>query len=163
MVIDELIERAQAASVSFNNGNLPAPPARRVAIVTCMDARIDVHAIFGLQPGDAHVIRNAGGAVTDDAIRSLAISQRLLGTEEIMVMHHTECGMMGFRGEDFARQLQDETGIRPGWAVETFTDVESDVRQSLARIHASPFLGRKDAVRGFVYDVRTGRVDEVRP
>jgi len=163
VVIDELIERAQAASVSFNNGNLPAPPARRVAIVTCMDARIDVHAIFGLQPGDVHVIRNAGGAVTDDAVRSLAISQRLLGTEEIMVMHHTDCGMTSFSGEDFARQLQDETGIRPGWAVETFTDVEGDVRQSLARIHASPFLGRKDAVRGFVYDVGTGRVDEVRP
>jgi carbonic anhydrase len=163
VVIDELIERAQAAAVSFNDGHLPSPPARRVAIVTCMDARIDVHAIFGLQPGDVHVIRNAGGAVTDDAVRSLAISQRLLGTEEIMVMHHTDCGMTSFRGEDFARQLQDETGIRPGWAVETFTDVEGDVRQSLARIHASPFLGRKDAVRGFVYDVRTGRVDEVRP
>ena len=163
MVIDELLEKSQAYSATFTRGHLAAPPARRVAIVTCMDARIDVHAIFGLQPGDAHVIRNAGGAVTDDAIRSLAISQRLLGTEEIMVMHHTSCGMMGFSGDDFARQIQDETGIRPGWAVETFADLEGDVRQSLARIHASPFLPRKDAVRGFVYDVSTGRVSEVRP
>lgn len=163
MVIDELLEKSQAYSAAFAHGHLAAPPARRVAIVTCMDARIDVHAIFGLQPGDAHVIRNAGGAVTDDAIRSLAISQRLLGTEEVMVLHHTSCGMMGFSADDFARQIQDETGIRPGWAVETFADLEGDVRQSVARIHASPFLPRKDAVRGFVYDVGTGRVAEVGP
>ena len=163
MAIDELVEKAQAFSVAFTHGHLPPPPARRVAIVTCMDARIDVHAIFGLEPGDAHVIRNAGGAVTDDAVRSLAISQRLLGTEEIMVLHHTGCGMLSFKGDDFTRQLQEETGIRPTWAVETFNDLEGDVRQSLARIHASPFIPRKDAVRGFVYDVTTGRVDEVRP
>ena len=163
MAIDDLVERARSYAETFTHGQLAAPPARRVAIVTCMDARIDVHAIFGLQPGDVHVIRNAGGAVTDDAIRSLAISQRLLGTEEIMVLHHTQCGMMSFEGDDFARQIQAETGVRPGWAVETFTDLEDDVRQSLARIEASPFLPRKDAVRGFVYDVRTGRVDEIRP
>lgn len=162
MVIDDLAEKARAYAATFAHGQLSAPPARRVAIVTCMDARIDVHAIFGLQPGDAHVIRNAGGAVTDDAIRSLAISQRLLGTEEIMVLHHTGCGMMSFEGEEFARQIQAETGVRPGWAVETFVDVEDDVRQSLARIQASPFLPRKDAARGFVYDVATGRVEEVR-
>jgi carbonic anhydrase len=142
-------------------GPLPLPPARQVAIVACMDARLDPAKVFGFHEGDAHVIRNAGGAVTDDAIRSLAISQRLLGTREIVLVHHTDCGMLTFSDDEFRRSIEDETGVRPAWAAEAFPDVEADVRQSIARIKASPFVPHTDNVRGFVYDVDNGRVTEV--
>jgi len=160
-VIDELLENASAYAQSFDKGELPLPPARGIAIVACMDARLDPRALLGLEEGDAHVIRNAGGVITDDEIRSLAISQRLLGTEEIMLLHHTDCGMLTFKDDDLRRQIQDETGVKPTWAAEAFDDLEEDVRQSIARIKASPFIPRKDKVRGFVYEVETGRVREV--
>jgi carbonic anhydrase len=137
------------------------PPARKVAVIACMDARLNVYGILGLTEGDAHVIRNAGGAVTDDTIRSLAISQRLLGTEEIILIHHTGCGMLTFTDDDFRRSIEEDTGIRPAWAAESFTDLDRDVRQSIARIKASPFIPQKDHVRGFVYEVETGRLREV--
>jgi carbonic anhydrase len=161
-VIDELLQNAARYSEEFDKGELPLPPARRVAIVACMDARLNPYGLLGLSEGDAHVIRNAGGVVTDDEIRSLAISQRLLGTEEIMLLHHTDCGMLTFSDDEFRRRLQQETGIKPEWSAECFDDVEEDVRQSIARIKASPFILRKDAVRGFVYEVETGRLREVR-
>jgi carbonic anhydrase len=160
-VIDELLENANSYAESFDKGELPIPPARRVAIVACMDARLDPQALLGLEEGDAHVIRNAGGVITDDEIRSLAISQRLLGTEEIMLIHHTDCGMLTFKDDDLRRQIQDETGVKPAWAAEAFEDLDEDVRQSIARIQASPFIPRKDEVRGFVYDVESGRLREV--
>lgn len=160
-VTDDLLHQAERYAAGFDKGDLPMPPARHVAIVTCMDARVNPYGIFGLSEGDAHVIRNAGGAVTDDAIRSLAISQRLLGTEEIIVVHHADCGMRTFEGDAFARAIQDDTGIRPSWAPETFADSAEDVRQSVARIKASPFLPHRDAVRGFVYEEKAGRLDEV--
>ncbi len=159
--IDELLANAAAYAEGFDKGDLPLPPARRLAIVACMDARLAPFALLGLQEGDAHVIRNAGGAVTPDVIRSLAISQRLLGTEEIMLIHHTGCGMLTFRDDEFRAQLEQETGVRPDWPAETFSDLEADVRQSIARIKASPFIPRKDVVRGFVYEVETGRLREV--
>lgn len=162
-VTDELLDEAGHYAASFAKGDLAMPPARRVAIVACMDARLNPYGLFGLDEGDAHVIRNAGGAVTEDTIRSLAISQRLLGTREIVLVHHTDCGMLTFTDGDFARQIQDETGIRPPWAAEAFSDVEEDVRQSIARVKASVFVPHRDAVRGFVYDVRTGRLAEVAP
>jgi len=158
---DELLENAKAYAASFDKGTLPIPPARKVAIVACMDARLNPFALLGLQEGDAHVIRNAGGVVTDDEIRSLAISQRLLATEEIILIHHTECGMLTFSDDDFRRSIQDETGIKPEWAAEAFSDLDEDVRQSIARIKASPFIPRKDNVRGFVYDVHDGSLREV--
>lgn len=160
-VTDDLLGNAEGYAASFDKGNLPMPPGRHVAIITCMDARVNPYGIFGLSEGDAHVIRNAGGAITDDAIRSLAISQRLLGTEEIILVHHADCGMRTFKDEAFSRQIQEETGIRPPWAPEAFSDSAEDVRQSAARVKASPFLPHKDAVRGFVYDERTGRLHEV--
>jgi carbonic anhydrase len=126
-----------------------------------MDARLNPYGLLGLQEGDAHVIRNAGGVVTDDEIRSLAISQRLLGTEEIMLIHHTDCGMLTFHDDDFKHQIEEDTGIKPTWAAEAFSDLDQDVRQSLARIKASPFIPKKDQVRGFVYEVETGRLREV--
>src|SRR5204863_1710167 len=135
-----------------DKAGLPLPPARKIAIFACMDARGSPYALLGLREGDAHVIRNAGGVVTDDEIRSLAISQRLLGTEEIMLIHHTDCGMLTFNDDDFRRQVQEDTGIKPEWAAETFSDRAEDVRQSIARIKASPFIPRKNQVRGFVYD-----------
>ena len=137
------------------------PPAKKVAIVACMDARVNPYPILGLELGDAHVIRNAGGVVTDDEIRSLAISQRLLGTEEIVLIHHTGCGMLTFTDDDFKRSIQEDVGIKPEWAAEAFDDLEVDVRQSIARIKASPFIPNKSAVRGFVYEVETGRLREV--
>jgi carbonic anhydrase len=161
-VIDELLQNASAYAETFDKGDLALPPARRIAIVACMDARLNPHALLGLEEGDAHVIRNAGGVITDDEIRSLAISQRLLGTEEIMLIHHTDCGMLTFKDDDLRRQIQEETGVKPEWAAEAFDDLEEDVRQSIARIKASPFIPRKDKVRGFVYEVETGRVREVR-
>jgi carbonic anhydrase len=160
-VTDELLANAQAYAARFDKGDLPMPPAKRLAIVACMDARLDPQGLLGLQEGDAHVIRNAGGVVTDDAIRSLAISQRLLGTEEIILIHHTDCGMLTFTDDEFRSSVQADTGIKPEWAAESFSDVDEDVLQSIARIKASPFIPRKDAVRGFVYDVRSGRLREV--
>jgi carbonic anhydrase len=159
--IDELVENAQEYAQTFDRGELPLPPAKRVAIVACMDARLNPYGLLGLEEGDAHVIRNAGGVITDDEIRSLAISQRLLGTEEIMLIHHTDCGMLTFADDDFRRQVQEDTGIKPEWAAETFSDLDEDVRQSIARIKASPFIPRKNQVRGFVYDVHDGRLREV--
>ena len=160
-VTDDLLRNAQGYGDSFEKGELQMPPAKRVAVIACMDARLNPYGLLGLNEGDAHIIRNAGGVVTEDAIRSLAISQRLLGTEEIVLIHHTDCGMLTFRDDDFRRQIQEDTGIKPGWAAEAFDDLEADVRQSIERIKASPFLPRKDNVRGFVYDVKTGRLDEV--
>jgi carbonic anhydrase len=158
---DELLRNAQAYADSFNKGDLPLPPAKKVAVLACMDARLNPYGILGLQEGDAHVIRNAGGVVTDDEIRSLAISQRLLGTEEIILIHHTDCGMLTFSDDEFKRSIQDEVGIKPEWAAEAFGDLDEDVRQSVARIKASPFIPREDSIRGFVYEVETGRLREV--
>ena len=158
---DDLLANNDAYSASFDKRDLPARPGRKVAIVACMDARLNVYGALGLQEGDAHVIRNAGGVVTDDAIRSLAISQRLLGTEEIVLIHHTGCGMLTFTDDDFTRSIEEDTGIRPEWAAEAFSDLDGHVRQSIARVKASPFLPGKDAVRGFVYEVETGRLREV--
>jgi carbonic anhydrase len=142
-------------------GPLPLPPAKGVAVIACMDARLNVYGILGLNEGEAHVIRNAGGVVTDDEIRSLAISQRLLGTHEIILIHHTDCGMLTFTDDDFKRAIQLDTGIKPTWSAEAFPDLEEDVRQSIARIAASPFVPHKDAIRGFVFDVATGKLSEV--
>ena len=158
---DELLGNAQGYADGFEAGRLAAPPAKRVAVVACMDARLNPYGLLGLSEGDAHVIRNAGGVVTEDVIRSLAISQRLLGTEEIVLIHHTDCGMLTFSDDEFRRQIQEDVGIKPGWAAEAFDDLESDVRQSIKRVEASPFVPRKDNVRGFIYDVKTGRLDEV--
>jgi carbonic anhydrase len=160
-VIDELIENARRQAADVGGGDLPAAPARRVAIVACMDARLDPQRLLGLREGDAHVIRNAGGVVTDDAIRSLTISQRLLGTEEIMLIHHTGCGLLTFTDDEFRRRVHDEVGMTPPWAVEAFADLDQAVRQSMARIQASPFIRHKHAVRGFVYEVESGRLHEV--
>jgi carbonic anhydrase len=153
--------RNNAAYAEQFSGPLPLPPAKGTAVVACMDARLNVYAILGLNEGESHVIRNAGGVVTDDEIRSLAISQRLLGTTEIILIHHTDCGMLTFTDDGFKRAIQDETGIKPAWSAEAFTDLEEDVRQSKARILASPFIPHKDAVRGFVFDVATGKLNEV--
>lgn len=158
---DELLGANKAYAASFDKGELPLPPGKKVAIVACMDARLNVYGALGLAEGDAHVIRNAGGVVTSDEIRSLAISQRLLGTEEIILIHHTDCGMLTFDDDEFRNAIQQETGIKPEWAAEAFSDLEEDVRQSVARIKASPFIPRKDSVRGFIYDVETGRLREV--
>jgi carbonic anhydrase len=160
-VTDELLENNAAYVESFDKGDLPLPPARGVAVVACMDARLDVHKILGLEEGDAHVIRNAGGVITDDEIRSLTISQRLLGTREIVLVHHTDCGMLTFSDDDLKTQIHEEVGLKPHFSMESFTDLEEDVRQSVARIKASPFVPHKDSVRGFVYEVETGRLREV--
>ena len=159
--IDQLVENAESYAAEFDKRGLPLPPGRRVAILACMDARLNLYGLLGLSEGDAHVIRNAGGVVTDDEIRSLAISQRLLGTEEIMLIHHTDCGMLTFADDDFRQGIQRETGIKPEWPAEAFDDLDEDVRQSIARIKASPFIPRTDSVRGFVYDVETGSLREV--
>ncbi len=158
---EQLVTNAGEYAKSFDKGDLPLPPGHKVAVVACMDARLHPYALLGLSEGDAHIIRNAGGAVTPDVIRSLAISQRLLGTEEIVLIHHTDCGMLTFTDDQFKAQIESETGIRPEWAVETFTDLDDDVRQSIARIKTSPFVPRTDKVRGFVYDVHTGNLREV--
>jgi carbonic anhydrase len=160
-VTDELLAANEQYAANFDKGDLPLPPGRKIAIVACMDARLNPYGALGLQEGDAHVIRNAGGVVTDDEIRSLSISQRLLGTEEIVLIHHTDCGMLTFTDDEFKRSIQDETGIKPEWAAESFNDIDEDVRQSLARIKASPFIPKKDSVRGFVYEVENGRLREV--
>jgi len=158
---DNVLRNNEKYSSSFQKGNLPMPPAKKLAVVACMDARLDVHKILGLEEGDAHVFRNAGGVVTDDAIRSIVISQRLLGTNEIILIHHTDCGMLTFKDDDVKAQIEKDSGIRPQFALEAFPDLDADVRQSIARIEASPFIPHKQ-VRGFVYDVKTGRLNEVR-
>jgi carbonic anhydrase len=157
---DELLANNQRYAETFS-GPLPMPPSRAVAVVACMDARLNVYAMLGLANGEAHVIRNAGGVITEDEIRSLAISQRLLGTREIILIHHTDCGMLTFTDDDFKASIQQDTGIKPPWAAEAFADLGADVRQSIARIKASPFVPHTDAVRGFVFDVATGRLAEV--
>ena len=157
---DELLANNQRYADGFT-GPLPLPPAKGVAVVACMDARLNLYALLGLEEGQAHVIRNAGGAVTDDGIRSLAISQRLLGTREIILIHHTDCGMLTFTDDDFKAAIQADTGIKPAWSAEAFSDLDADVRQSIARIKASPFIPQKDSVRGFVFDVATGKLNEV--
>jgi len=159
--VDEFVANNEEYAQSFDKGDLPLPPARKIAIVACMDARLSPYTMLGLNEGDAHVIRNAGGVVTDDEIRSLAISQRLLGTEEIMLIHHTDCGMLTFTDDDFKQMIYEDTGIKPQWAAESFADLDEDVRQSIGRIKSSPFIPNKDVVRGFVYDVETGKLREV--
>jgi carbonic anhydrase len=159
-VTDQLLENNERYAASFS-GPLPLPPSKHIAVLACMDARINVYDVLGLEEGESHVIRNAGGVVTDDEIRSLAISQRLLGTREIVLIHHTDCGMLTFTDEEFADQLEADTDQRPSWASESFTDVDEDVRKSIGRIRSSPFVPHTDQVRGFVFDVATGRLREV--
>jgi carbonic anhydrase len=159
--IDELLKNNESFAEGFDKGDLPMPPARKVAIVACMDARLNPYPILGLSIGDAHVIRNAGGVITDDEIRSLAISQHLLGTEEIMLIHHTDCGMLTFNDAEFEEKLEQEAGRRPEWEARSFPDLHEDVRDSIRRVKESPFIARKDQVRGFVYDVKSGRLEEV--
>jgi carbonic anhydrase len=159
-VTDELLANNERYAEQFS-GPLPLPPAKGVAVVACMDARLNVYGILGLQEGEAHVIRNAGGVVTDDEIRSLSISQRLLGTSEIILIHHTDCGMLTFTDDGFKADIEAEVGIKPSWSAEAFADLDADVRQSIARIKASPFIPHTDSVRGFVFDVATGRLREV--
>ena len=160
-MIDDLLQNNSRYAENFDKGDLPLPPGRKLAVVACMDARMDPHRILGLQEGDAHVIRNAGGVVSDDVIRSLTISQRLLNTREIVLLHHTDCGMLTFRDDDVKDGIEAETGLRPSFALEAFRDLEQDVRQSISRIQASPFVPNKDDIRGFVYDCATGQLNEV--
>ncbi len=158
---DEFLANNAKYASQFDKGEAPSPPAKRVAVVACMDARIETGRLLGLAEGDAHVIRNAGGVVTDDVLRSLLISQRLLGTREIILIHHTDCGMTTFKDDDVKAQIEAETGLRPAFALEAFPDEEEDVRQSIRRIEACPFIPVKDSIRGFVYDVKTGLLSEV--
>jgi len=160
-VTDQLLANAESYAATFDKGSLPLPPAKQIAIVACMDARLNPYGLLGLAEGDAHVIRNAGGVITQDELRSLAISQRLLGTKEIILIHHTDCGMLTFTDDDFRAQVLADTGIKPAWAAEAFSDLDVDVRQSIARIRAEPSIPLKDSVRGFVYDVATGALREV--
>jgi carbonic anhydrase len=159
-VTDDYLANNADYAKSFD-GPLPLPPSKHVAVLACMDARIDVYRVLGINEGEAHVIRNAGGVVTDDAIRSLAISQRLLGTTEIILIHHTDCGMLTFTDDDFKRSIQEETGVKPPWSAEAFADLAEDVRQSLQRIQNSPFVTKHTSARGFIFDVATGVLDEV--
>lgn len=159
---DVCLANNQRYAQSFAHGDVPLAPAGKAAVVACMDARMDIANLLGLQPGDAHVIRNAGGVVTEDVLRSLVISQRLLGTEEIMLVHHTDCGMLTFRDDDLKARIEAETGLRPPFAMEAFPHLEDDVRQSIRRIEACPYLPIRDKARGFVYDVKSGRLNEVR-
>jgi carbonic anhydrase len=159
-VTDDLLANNERYAETFT-GPLPLPPAKGVAVVACMDARLNVYGALGLQEGEAHVIRNAGGVITSDEIRSLSISQRLLGTREIILIHHTDCGMLTFTDDGFRASIQAETGLKPEWAAEAFDDLDTDVRQSVARITSSPFIPHKESVRGFVLDVATGRLREV--
>jgi carbonic anhydrase len=158
---DELLANNERYAADFDKGDLPLPPAKKVAVVACMDARLVLSRVLGLDEGDAHVIRNAGGVITDDEIRSLAISQHLLGTEEIILIHHTDCGMLTFTDEQFKAQLEEATGERPRWESGAFSDLEGDVRQSVERVSSSPFIANKDSIRGFVYEVESGRLREV--
>ena len=157
---DDLLANNERYAASFN-GPLPMPPAAHLAVVACMDARLNIYAILGLEEGQAHVIRNAGGVITDDEIRSLAISQRLLGTSAIVLIHHTDCGMLTFTDDDFKASIAKDTGIKPGWAAEAFSDLDEDVRQSIRRIKISPFVPHTEDVRGFVFDVASGKLREV--
>jgi len=159
-VIDGLLDNNARYAASFP-GSLPSAPTAHLAVVACMDARLNVYDTLGLKEGEAHVIRNAGGVITDDAIRSLAISQRLLGTTQIMLIHHTRCGMLTFTDDQFKAAIEADTGIRPPWAAESFGDLDADVRQSIARIKASPFIPHPSQVRGFVFDVDSGLLREV--
>ena len=161
-VTDELLRNAENYAASFDRGDLPLPPAKHVAVLACMDARLNPYGLLGLTEGDAHVIRNAGGVVTADALRSLAISQRLLGTTEIVLIHHTGCGMLTFTDDAFKASIQAEVGIKPAWAAEAFADLDEDVRQSVRRVLDDPFIPVKGSVRGFVYEVETGRLREVK-
>jgi carbonic anhydrase len=161
-VTDELLANAERYAATFDKGGLPLPPAKGVAVVACMDARLNPYGLLGLSEGDAHVIRNAGGVITADERRSLAISQRLLGTREIILIHHTDCGMLTFTDDAFKAAIQEETGLKPDWPAEAFADLDEDVRQSIARIKADPFIPHTDQVRGFVYEVETGRLREVK-
>ena len=158
---DRLVENARAYAQDFDGPDLPAPPSKRVAVLACMDARLVPTRLLGLVEGEAHIVRNAGGVVTEDAIRSLSLSQHLLGTEEIVLIHHTDCGLLKVTDEEFAAKLEEETGRRPEWSAEAFSDLEQDVRDSIARLKASPFIPRKDSIRGFVYDVKTSELREV--
>jgi carbonic anhydrase len=160
-VIDEFLANNEAYAETFTKGSLPMPPAKQIAIVACMDARLETGVLLRLAEGDAHVIRNAGGVVTDDVIRSLTISQRLLGTREIMLIHHTDCGMLTFKDDELKQQILDETGIKPQFAMEAFNDVDADVRQSIARVKANPYIPHREQVRGFVYEVKSGQLREV--
>lgn len=157
----ELLEHAAAYKAKFARGDLPLGTKRRLVVITCMDARIDPFALLGLETGDAHILRNAGGVATDDVIRSLAISQHIQGTSQVILVHHTDCGMLGLTEDGFRAEIRERSGVTPTWAVEAFTDLDADVRQSIARIEASPFVPRKDNVRGFVYDVHDGSLREV--
>lgn len=159
--LEEFIQANERYARDFEAGGLPAPPSRRVAVVTCMDARLDPEAFLGLELGEAHVIRNAGGVVTEDVIRSLTISQRFLGTEEIMLVHHSDCGMLTFSDDEVKQRILEDVGIKPEFAMEAFSDLEEDVRQSIRRLQSSPFVQNKNNVRGFVYEVETGRLREV--
>ncbi|GAA4603237.1 carbonic anhydrase [Actinoallomurus liliacearum] len=161
-VTDELLANAERYAATFDKGGLPLPPAKGVAVVACMDARLNPYGLLGLSEGDAHVIRNAGGVITADERRSLAISQRLLGTREIILIHHTDCGMLTFTDDDFKATIQAETGVKPDWSAEAFGDLDEDVRQSIGRIRSDPFVPYTDQVRGFVYEVETGRLREVK-
>ena len=160
-VTDQYLENNKKYAANFQ-GPLPLPPKNQIAVLACMDARLNVFAALGIQEGESHVIRNAGGVVTDDEIRSLAISQRLLGTKEIILIHHTDCGMLTFSDDGFKKTIQEETGIKPEWAAEAFSDLDEDVRQSVARIKQSPFIPHTDQVRGFIFDVATGLLNEVK-
>ena len=160
-VTDDLLRNNEAYAEAFDKGDLPLPPGKGVAVVACMDARLNVYGMLGLQEGDAHVIRNAGGVITDDEIRSLTISQRLLGTREIILIHHTDCGMLTFSDDELKQQIQDDVSVKPHFSMESFSDLEEDVRQSVARIQASPFIPHTESVRGFIYEVETGRLREV--
>jgi carbonic anhydrase len=159
---DTFVTNSGRYAANFDKGDLPLPPASHVAVVACMDARLNPYGVLGLSEGDAHIIRNAGGVVTDDVIRSLTISQRLLGTSEIILIHHTDCGMLTFHDDDVKAQIEADTGIRPPFALEAFPDLEGDVRQSIARIKASPYIPNKGSIRGFIYEVETGRLVEVK-
>ena len=159
--IDEFLANNETYASKFSKGSLPMPPAKQIAAVVCMDARLETGALLGLVEGDAHVIRNAGGVVTDDVIRSLTISQRLLGTREVMLIHHTDCGMLTFTDADLKQQILDDTGVKPPFDMEAFTDLDDDVRQSIDRVKASPYIPYTDQVRGFVCDVESGQLREV--
>ena len=159
--VDRLLANNESFAEAFDRGHLDVAPSLRLAVVACMDSRLDVFAALGLADGQAHVIRNAGGVTTDDVVRSLAISQRKLGTREIVLVHHTDCGMQKITDDGFRAELQAETGMAPAFAIESFSDPAENVRQSIARIRNSPFIPHRDLVRGFVYDVDTGRLEEV--
>ena len=160
-LVNDLLRNNNRYAEGFDKADLPLPPARKLAVVACMDARLDPHLALGLEEGDAHVIRNAGGVVSDDVIRSLVISQRMLGTREILLIHHTDCGMLTFRDDDVKDSIEEQTGLRPSFALESFRDLKQNVRQSISRIRVNPFITHKDRIRGFIYDVATGRLTEV--